>query len=160
MAIFDTNGNEFQVKTSQKSEHINNNGLDTHMSKVIGGIGTDIAENFYDEDFLSLFNDFESRADQFEKMSRSDPVIKGLLRATINPIISASWNINFEDSENITDEQKKQLDYIRFVIFDDLKFLDKKLFEILTFFKQGWSIFEKVFIHQKTKEFGDIISIR
>lgn len=160
MAILDTNGNELQVKTPQRSSNINNGGLDSHMSRMVGGIGTDIADNFYDEDFLALFNDFESRADQFEKMSRSDPVIKGLLRATINPIISASWNINFDDSDDITDEQKKQLDYIRFVIFDDLKFLDKKLFEILTFFKQGWSIFEKVFIHQKTKEFGDIISIR
>lgn len=160
MAIFDTNGNELQVETSQKSSDINNGGLDSHMSRVIGGIGTDIADNFYDEDFLALFNDFESRADQFEKMSKSDPVIKGLLRATINPIISASWNINFDNPQDITDEQKKQLDYIRFVIFDDLKFLDKKLFETLTFLKQGWSIFEKVFTHQKTKEFGDIISIR
>jgi hypothetical protein len=147
----------------REQTHQNKLGLDanisTHTSKLVGGVGTDIADNFYEEDFLALFNNFETRADQFERMSRSDPVIKALIRATTNPILSASWSIVFGDEIEIDKEKQAHLDFVKFIIFDELNFLEKKLFEILTFIKHGWSIFEKVYIPKNTRKFGEIISL-
>jgi hypothetical protein len=130
------------------------------LGERVGAVGTDIGVNFYDEDYLAVLNDFETRFDKYHRMSVSDPIIKGLLRAVKNPITGAAWGIsyNMKDSE-LNDQQKSIIEYLEQVIFLDNKFLSEKLIEIMTFVEHGWAVFEKVFTKKKSRKFGDYISV-
>ncbi len=148
---------------SQLLQHPNSNdeseSKDPRMHIEMGGIGNQIGVNFNEEDFRLIFNDFKTRYDELERISRSDPIIKALLRSVKNPILAASWFIEYEEAIEKNPTELKILEYLNQVIFDDINFKGKKLFEILTLVEHGWSIFEKIFIKRHTKKLGDYISI-
>jgi hypothetical protein len=130
------------------------------LGKRVGAVGTEIGVNFYDQDYLAVLNDFETRFDKYHRMSISDPVIKGLLRAVKNPIIGASWGLSYDLPENdLTDQQKQILEYLNQVLFIDNKYLSFKLIEIMSFVEHGWSVFEKVFNRRQTQSLGTYLSV-
>lgn len=129
------------------------------MTDTKGGIGSEIANYYYNEDYLSKLNDFRTRAIEYQKMSDSDPVVNGLLTAVKNPILNASWNFDFKDIEILDDKQKKMIDYLNIVFFEDLRFKDQKLYEVMTFVEHGYSIFAKNFYRKESKEIGEYITV-
>ncbi len=108
--------------------------------KPKGSSGTDITGGILNEEYLTELSGTDA-ADCFDKMRRSDPVLKMAISAVLNPIKSAKWDIEpVDDSE---DAQMKR-DLVDHCIFNDL---DKRwkilLHEILSMVTFGYSLFER-----------------
>ncbi len=106
----------------------------------VGSSGTDITGGILNEEFLQELSGTEG-ADRFDKMRRSDPVLKMAISAVLNPIKSAKWEIEpVDDSE----DAKMKADLVDHCIFNDL---DKRwkilLHEILSMVIFGYSLFER-----------------
>lgn len=105
-----------------------------------GSSGTDITGGVLNEEYLQELTGTDA-ADKFDKMRRSDPVLKMAISAVLNPIKSAKWEIEpVDDSE----DAKKKRDLADHCIFNDL---DKRwkifLHEILSMVTFGYSLFER-----------------
>lgn len=126
-----------------------------------GVIGSRISNWVYNQDYLVKLNDLSIRANEYDRMALSDPVIRGLMRAVKNPILSASWGINYENEEIVIDKDKQKIiDYGYQVFFDDLNLIGYKLEEILLYLRHGYSVFAKILTKKNNRMFGDYISIK
>ena len=128
----------------------------TTFKKPIGKTGTSISGGVYDADHISSLTGYQA-SDEYNKMRRSDPKIRGILTAIFNPIKRAGWEI-----EAVSDD-KKDLEaaaLMRQIIFKDIGF-QTKLHEILMFIVHGFSVFEM--IHENkidNAEFGPYTGLK
>lgn len=80
----------------------------------------------------------------YEKMSKSDPIVGMILSVYKNPIESATWTI--PPVEDATDEEKLAIEFVRNWFFESYT-LDfcTLLYQILSFLEYGFSSFERVY---------------
>lgn len=109
----------------------------------IGYSGTNIYSGYIYEDYLNAMNG-SRRAEEYDKMIRSDYNISMCLNAIINPILSATWEIVPGED---TPEAIADADLVRHILFTDMrKPFDTFLTEALSFIPFGFQVFE--IIHQ------------
>lgn len=105
-----------------------------------GSTGTDLLAGILSEDYLQDLRGSDG-ADIYDKMRRSDPKVKMCLSAVMNPIKSASWEI---EPANDSPEAEKLAEFCEYVFFNGMNKTWKKLLhEILTMVPFGFSLFER-----------------
>ena len=118
-------------------------------TKPIGVSGTLISGGVYAEEYLNELIGVEGH-EQYDKMRRSDPQIRKILAAIVNPIKSAHWFIDSASDETQDIEAAALVDKI---LFHDIEW-NEKLNEILTFLAHGFSCFEVVHMNKIDPELG------
>lgn len=112
-----------------------------------GSTGTRIYGGYIREDFLDTMNGIQ-RAEEFEKMRRSDYQTKMLLSSIKNVIKAAKWVVNpgiVSEGDSATEEAQNDADFIEYILFEDMDDeWDKTVSEILTLIDFGFSLFEIV----------------
>jgi hypothetical protein len=117
--------------------------------KPVGSSGVEVSGGVYTDEYIAGLRGADA-AIIFNKMRRSDTQVRKILSAIINPIKSATWDI-----EKVSDE-KKDLEaaaLIRQILFKDIDWT-VKLGEILTYIPHGHSIFEIVHENKENAEIG------
>lgn len=106
----------------------------------LGSSGTQIFSGYINEDHLAEMTGVQ-RAEFYDKMEK-DYNITMCLNAVINPIKSATWEIQAGDD---TPEAEEDAALIRHILFEDMdKPFDTFLSEALTFISKGYALFEIV----------------
>jgi phage gp29-like protein len=107
-----------------------------------GTPGTEIYSGYAAEEYLANLRGTQ-RADEFDKMRRSDAQVASLLTAVIAPILRATWRIepwSSSDPEAVADA-----DLMKQILFEDLdRPWIEKLEEMLSMCGFGHSVFEMV----------------
>jgi len=121
-------------KTPKKdeSDHGNLIASTTHGTEIFGG---DFFEEYLNE---ILGNEWAKMAD---RMRRSSDQVGMLLTLVKNPIIGATWDIDFKTE---TEEEIKIKEFIEFNLFELIDF-NQFIEEALTFIEFGHSVFEVVY---------------
>jgi len=123
----------------------------------IGSYGTEIYSGYIQEEYLLSLTG-QQRADEFDKMKRSDYQAKMCLNAVKNPIRSAKWEIEAA-SDDV--EHQKQAQLIKHILFSDMRPTWRRyLSEFLTVYEHGHSLFE--ITHKPVlnhPEFGSYVGI-
>lgn len=121
----------------------------TFNTKEKGNSGTDISAMVYQVEYLSELIGVQAHT-IYNKMRRSDPQVRKVLAAVVNPIKAATWSV-----PPVSDDKKdiEAAALIERILFTDLDY-DHKLGEILTFLAHGFSIFEVIHENKNSKEFG------
>jgi len=105
-----------------------------------GNTGTDITAGILSEEYLTELQGIDA-ADLYDKMRRSDPVLKMCIMAVTNPIKNGTWDVQTVDD---TPESEKQADLVRHCLLNSR---DKRwktfLHEILTMVIFGYALFER-----------------
>ena len=110
----------------------------------IGKYGTEVYSGYPSEDYLQIMRGTR-RADEFDKMRRSDTQISMCLMAVKNPIEGATWEIEpgALPGQQPTDEAKADAELINHIIMHDMdRPWSKFLSEVLTFIEFGHSVHE------------------
>lgn len=107
----------------------------------IGSTGTASYSGYTSEEYLHKLTG-RQKADEFDKMKRSDAQVKMCLSAVKGPIKGASWKIEpFDD----TPQSKEDSDLANYIFFEGMdKTFEQFLTEALTFVEHGHSIFEMI----------------
>lgn len=108
----------------------------------IGSTGTRSFAGYSAEDYLATLRGHQ-RADEFDKVRRTDAQAEALLTAVKAPILGSTWEIQpgtIGDADP-TDEAKADADLIRQILFEDLAF-DDFIEEAATVADFGHSVFE------------------
>lgn len=121
-------------RTPKKDESDNKNFMasSTHGTEIFSG---DFFEEYLNE---ILGNEWAKIAD---RMRRSSDQIEMLLTLVKNPIIGATWDIDFKTE---TEEEEKIKEFIKFNLFELINF-DQFIEEALTFIEFGHSVFEVIY---------------
>lgn len=122
----------------------------TFNKKERGNSGTEISGNIYLNDYLTELQGVEAH-EKYNKMRRSDPQVRKVMSAIVNPIRNATWSIE-PVSEDAQDVEAASL--LERILFEDMDF-DMKLVEMLTFLPHGHSIFEVIHENKNSTEHGD-----
>lgn len=105
----------------------------------IGSSGIENFSGYFQEEYLSKLHG-RQRADEFDKMRRSDPKIKMLLSAVKNPIKAGKWDVEAADD---SPEAEKMAELVEHILFKDIgKPFTAFLHEALSFIDQGFVVFE------------------
>jgi|GEM_PF-5841393 len=110
----------------------------------IGTSGIDISGNRFYEEYLPRLTGTE-RAEEYDKMRRSDDQITLILHIVKNPILSARW---FMQPASQEEKDKKIAEFMQYILFEDMgthehpKTFTKFLREALTSIDFGYSLFE------------------
>lgn len=122
-----------------------------------GTSGTEIFSGIYNIDHLDTFNSVEKQ--ELYRQMETDPQLDMLLKAVIDSIKSASWEV---DAPKEADEKEKRIkDFVEFILFEDMKPKWQKLLnEMLKFIPRGYSLFELIHKNDVSKEFGPYTGIR
>jgi hypothetical protein len=121
------------AKNLRKEERTNVIGYGTSGTEIYGG--------YIFEEYLKDLRG-SKLADIVDKMRRSDPIVKMILRALKLPLLSQNWFIEQNEESKEAEWQKKLFDK---VVFNDMSdSFTKTLAEILTCEDFGYSLFEKV----------------
>lgn len=131
-----------------ESDHKNFMASSTHGTEIFSG-------DFFEEYLTEILgNEWAKLAD---RMRRSSGHISMLLALVKNPIIGATWDIDFKTD---TDEEKKIKEFIEFNLFELIDF-NQFLEEALTFIEFGHSVFEVVYRPQiKHLRFPNTITLK
>ena len=112
------------------------------QTQAFGASGTEIHAGYITEEYLQNLTGTQ-RATEFDRMRRSDAIIKMLLSGIKLPIKSANWYISpIAENDEEAEAQKRFFDYIFFEDFG-MSFT-KWLGEVLTCIDFGYSLFEIV----------------
>lgn len=121
---------------------------DASRSKIVihtqpmGSAGTASYAGYPSEEYLQTLQG-TARADVYDKMRRSDPQVKMLLKATKDPIKSATWEV--EPGEANNPEAQLDADFIKHILFNDMeKPWEQFLSEALGVVDFGHSVFEMI----------------
>lgn len=115
-----------------ESDHKNFTASSTHGTEIFSG-------DFFEEYLTEILgNEWAKIAD---RMRRSSDQIGMLLTLVKNPIIGATWDIDFKTE---TDEEKEIKEFIEFNLFELINF-NQFIEEVLTFIEFGHSVFEVVY---------------
>lgn len=125
----------------------------------IGSSGTDIFSGYIDEDYLSTLKGTQ-RADEFDKIRRSDHDVMMLLAAVKNLIKSAVWDVepaNQDDAESVADAE-----LIKHIFFNDMATpWEQYVTEALTAADFGFAIFERVHkLVENHPKFGSYVGLK
>lgn len=122
-----------------------------------GSAGTEIFGGYLYEEFLEALRG-SKRADEYDKMRRSDPQIKMVLSAVKNPIRSGDWQINPVDQ---SPQAKYMAEFVENVLFkNSTKTWRNLLNEILTCIDFGAATFEVTHaIVKDSKKFGTYVTL-
>ncbi|MCP3684552.1 MAG: DUF935 family protein [bacterium] len=118
--------------------------------KPLGASGTDVVGKVHNaDDHIEVLQGYQA-AQIYDKMRRSEPQVRKILNAIINPIRSATWAV-----EPVSEEPKdlEAAALIEQILFKDLNFT-KFLNEALTMVPHGYSAFEVVHQNKESKEHG------
>lgn len=152
------------------------------QTAAFGASGTEIYSGYIHEEYLQDLTGSQ-RATEFDRMRRSDAIVKMLLSAMKLPIKGANWY--FKPIDENSEEAKLQKKFFDYVFFEDFgQSFTKWIGEVLSCIDQGYSLFEIIhkvnvdskigphigfkkvaFRSQKTierwnvDEFGDLISV-
>lgn len=121
------------------------------MTKI-GSVGTRIFSGYFDEEYLEKLRGHKL-AKEFDRMRRSDPQIKMLLRAVKNPIMGAKFEI--EPASDMPDDVA-DAKLVEHILFRDCeKPFSKTVGEALTCVDFGHAILEKTYkLVMNHPEFG------
>lgn len=127
----------------------------------VGKSGTKSFGGYPYEEYLSALRG-RQRADEFDKMRRSDPQVKMCASSVINPIMAAQFDIHKAESEDMPEtEADKHKEFIEHLLWCDMdNSFDRFMLEALTKIYYGYSIFEV--IHKRVAahpKWGDYIGI-
>ena len=131
-----------------ESDHKNFMASSTHGTEIFSG-------DFFEEYLTEILgNEWAKIAD---RMRRSSDQIGMLLTLVKNPIIGATWDIDFKTE---TEEEEKIKEFIEFNLFELIHF-DQFLEEALTFIEFGHSVFEVIYRPQiKHLRFPNTITLK
>jgi len=108
-----------------------------------GHVGTDLFGGYLDVDYQTKWRNLATRIDTIDEMVGSDGTIEAILDAYKNPIMSAKYFVK------PASEEAKDVEYAAFIehnLFNELQGGFKNfLWETLTMYDYGFSVFEKVF---------------
>lgn len=108
-------------------------------TKGIGSTGTQSYAGYPAEEYLTKLHG-RQRADIFDRMERSDGQSSMLLKAAVDSILAATWDIAPGDQ---SPEAQADADFMKHILFRDMeKPFEEFLEEALTFMVHGHSIFE------------------
>lgn len=117
---------------------------------ALGSAGTEIFGGVFSEEYLNKLQSTDA-AKEFDKMRRSEPQIAMLLSAVMNPIKSATWNV---EASNEDPDQVKQAELVDAILKTQIDW-DKFLHEALTLVPFGHAVFEIVHnVVMNHKKFG------
>lgn len=132
---------EVQLETEKQSDTaMFDNGVRTQI-KPIGASGTELTGGYFSEEYLTKLRGRRG-AKVFDEMRRSEAQISMLLNAIMNPIKSATWEIQPADEALVPDAKLHQ----EFIEECRLNMIDWEthLHEALTLIAFGFSVFEVV----------------
>lgn len=123
-----------------------------------GKTGTEIYSGYYDEEYLQKLK-HRQRADEYDKMRRSDSQIQMLLSSMKNPIKAAKWEIDPAEIDN--EQYQLHADLCKKILFNDMKVgWSKFINEALTVLEFGHAVFERTHkLVKNDEQFGTYISI-
>ncbi len=124
-------------------------------SKEQGSSGTEVFSGYPNEEYLNALKG-NRRADEFDKMRRSDTTVMMLLLAVKNLIRSAVWTVQPGDD---SEEAKQDAELIEQVLFKDLDW-DQYITEALTACEFGVSVFERTHKIFYGKKFGSYVGLK
>jgi len=124
-----------------------------------GNSGTEIYAGYYAEEYLHKLRGSE-RADEYDKMRRSDSQIQMVLSCMKNPIKSCKWEIDPAEMNN--DQYEMHANLVKRILFDELKCgWDAFISEALTMLEFGHAVFERTHkLVRNDPDFGTYISIK
>ncbi len=125
----------------------------------IGSAGTRNYAGYDAEEYLQTLTGYR-RADEFDKIRRSDPAIIMLLNSIKNLIRSAVWNI--EPGEEDSEEAQQDADFIKHIFFEDMETSFRQFInEALSMCDFGHAVFEVTNkIVQNHPVFGSYVGIK
>jgi hypothetical protein len=107
--------------------------------------GTNIQMWYLTEDYNSKFN-WSNKHDTYQQMYYSDSTVFKTLLSCELPIRSADWKVEaYKDKDWIINEMDDEIsEFVRKALFDKIDF-DQFLFEVLSYIRHWFSVFEKVY---------------
>lgn len=107
--------------------------------QALGSTGTSINSGLFSEEYLRDLTGLDA-ADRYDKMRRSDAVVRMCLSAVKNPIKTATWTVEAAGDEA---DYERHAEFVEHILFRDMdKNWKLKLQEILSCVDFGYSLFE------------------
>ena len=128
----------------------------------LGSSGIENYSGYLEEEYLDRLLNPRQLGETYDKIRRQDGSMSKLSKLHKNPILGADWEIQPKQIYAKDADIQKEVDLISHILFDDLdKSWHKKLYEILSVFDFGFSLFEQTFkpvVNHTT--FGDYTGIK